>query len=85
MPKKRATKDSDSLNALMNNVPDTIYFKDRDSRFTRISQAQANLLGIDNPSDAIGKRDIDFFTKKHSKEAYKDEQEIIKSGNPLIS
>ncbi|MGK9477965.1 PAS domain S-box protein [Melioribacter sp. OK-6-Me] len=69
---------------LMNNVPDTIYFKDRQSRFTMINEAQAKLLGINNPADAIGKTDFDFFTKEHAEAAYADEQEIIKTGKPLI-
>jgi PAS domain S-box-containing protein len=73
----------DLLHALMDNSPDAIYFKDADSRFTRINQAQARTLGID-PDDAVGKTDHDFFTPEHAHDAYADEHRIIKSGQPLI-
>jgi len=74
----------DLLQALMDNIPDTIYFKDTASRFTRVNKAQAQVLGVSDPKEAIGKTDFDFFTPEHAQEAYEDEQEIVKSGQPLI-
>jgi len=74
----------DLLQALMDNFPYTIYFKDKESRFTRINKAQATLLGIDNPDHAIGKTDFDYFTKQHAQDAFKDEQKILTSGEQLI-
>src|SRR3972149_8191499 len=38
---------------LLDNIPDTIYFKDKNSRFTRINKAQAKLLGINDPNEAV--------------------------------
>jgi sigma-B regulation protein RsbU (phosphoserine phosphatase) len=75
-------RERDLLQALMDNVPDTIYFKDTASRFTRINKAQARLLGVPDPRDAIGKTDFDYFT--HAPEAFADEQQILKSGKALI-
>lgn len=75
----------DLLQALMDNIPDTIYFKDTASRFTRINKAQARALGIEDPTDAVGKTDFDFFGKEHFRSAYADEQRIVKTGLPLIS
>jgi PAS domain S-box-containing protein len=78
------THEKDLLQALMNNIPDSIYFKDTASRFTRINRAQAELLGVKEPDEAIGKTDLDFFTKEHAQDAYSDEQKIMKTGQPLI-
>ncbi len=51
----------DLLQIFMDNIPDTLYFKDTESRFIRINKAQANLLRVNTPQDAIGKTDMDFF------------------------
>ncbi|HEC23961.1 MAG TPA: PAS domain S-box protein [Chloroflexi bacterium] len=74
----------DLLAILMDSIPDGIYFKDTESRFTRINRAQAALLGIASPEEAIGRTDFDFFAPEFASEAYEDEQEIIRSGRPLI-
>lgn len=71
------------LHALMNNVPDHIYFKDSESRFIRINKAQARLFGLSDPDQAIGKTDFDFFTNEHARQAFEDEQEIIRTGEPI--
>jgi PAS domain S-box-containing protein len=71
------------LHTLMNNVPDHIYFKDCQSRFIRINNAQAQLFGLRDPEQAVGKTDFDFFTVEHARQAYDDEQEIIRTGKPI--
>ena len=72
------------LHTLMDNLPDPIYFKDRESRFTRINRAHANLFGLSDPAQAVGKADFDFFAAEHAQEAYNDEREIIRTGHPLV-
>lgn len=69
--------DSALLESLLNNIPDTIYFKDREGRFTRINRAQADMLGVKSPEEAVGKTDFDFFTPEHARSAWEDEQEIL--------
>jgi PAS domain S-box-containing protein len=71
------------MHTLMNNVPDNIYFKDLVSRFIRISKALAQMFGLNDPSEAEGKTDFDFFTEEHAHQAYKDELEIIRTGQPI--
>jgi two-component system cell cycle sensor histidine kinase/response regulator CckA len=77
-------QERDLLHALMDNIPDTIYFKDTASRFTRINRAQAQVLGLDDPKEAMGKTDFDFFTAEHAQDAHADEQGIVRSGQPLV-
>lgn len=71
------------MSSLIDNVPDTIYFKNLESKFIRVNKAQAKLLGFDNPDDLIGKSDFDFF--EHAQQAFESEQEIIRTGKPLIN
>ena len=73
------------LQMLMDNIPDTIYFKDTESRFTLINKAKARSLGIVDPSYAVGKTDADFFEPLRAKKALIDEQNLMKSGIPIIN
>jgi len=77
------TQEQYLINTLLDNLPDHVYFKDRESRFIRINKAQAKFFGLDHPDKAILKTDFDFFTGEHAKQAYDDEQAIIKTGQLL--
>jgi PAS domain S-box-containing protein len=72
------------LHALMDNLPDAIYFKDAASRFLRVNKALATSFGLSEPAQALGKTDFDFFTAEHAQPAYADEQAIIRTGQPLV-
>jgi PAS domain S-box-containing protein len=72
------------LNALLDNTPDYIYFKDTKSRFIKTSKSHAKAFGLDDPAQVIGKSDFDFFTGEHARQAYEDEQELIHTGQLLI-
>ncbi|HPR30459.1 MAG TPA: ATP-binding protein [Prolixibacteraceae bacterium] len=80
---KHLEEEKNMMQALIDNIPDTIYFKDLESKFTRINKAQANLLGHKNPSEAVGKSDFDYF--EHAQEAYNVEQEIIRTRQPVVN
>jgi PAS domain S-box-containing protein len=73
------------LHTLMDNLPDAIYFKDRESRFTRTNKAHAKQFGLSHHAQAVGKTDFDFFTAEHAQPAYNDEQEIIRTGQPVVN
>jgi len=70
------------LQAMLDYTPDQIYFKDTQSRFIRNSKSQANLLGLSDPSQVVGKTDFDYFP--HAAKAYAEEQEVMRTGKPLI-
>lgn len=73
------------FDALMENLPDVIYFKDKDSRIIRCSRSHAKLFKLNSPEEMIGKTDFDYFTYEHASEAYEDEQNIIKTGKPILN
>jgi PAS domain S-box-containing protein len=78
-------REHDLLQALMDNFPDTIYFKDTASRFTRVNRAQAQLLELAAPEDAIGKTDADFFRSSELVQNFlAEEQRLMSTGEPII-
>jgi diguanylate cyclase (GGDEF)-like protein/PAS domain S-box-containing protein len=75
----------DLVRAFLEHIPASVYFKDRESRFVRISRSQAEKFGLTDPDLAIGKTDFDMFSDEHARQAFDDEQEIIRSGVPILN
>ena len=75
----------DMMQGLLDNTPDRIYFKDRQSRFTRVNQSLLKLFRMPNPDALLGKTDFDFFSPAHAQQAFNDEQRIIQTGQPVFS
>lgn len=72
------------LHAFMANVPDSIYFKDIHGNFTRINHALAKRFQLQNPDDAIGKRDSDFYAPDYAQQSEADDQELLSTGKPIL-
>ena len=73
------------LQTLLDNMPDSIYFKDKDSRFIRVSAGMAHKFGLKSSDDVIGLSDAEVFTPEHAQSARNDELRIMQTGQPLIS
>jgi two-component system cell cycle sensor histidine kinase/response regulator CckA len=76
---------SQLMDALEENLPDKVYFKDLQGRFLDVSSSYARLFNLRSPSELIGKTDFDLFTEEHAKDAFEDEQRIIRTGKPLVN
>ena len=70
--------------ALMDAIPDTIYYKDTQGRFIRVNKAQYEKAGLSSADALIGKTDFDIFARESAEASYEDEREIIATGKPLI-
>src|ERR1035441_6074073 len=73
------------MNNLLSTTEERVYFKDLQSRFLFVS---AGWIAAYTPGQAteelIGKTDFDVFSDGHASAAFEDEQEIIRTGNPLV-
>jgi len=83
-PGSERLAEPDFLQTFLDNVPDHIYFKDRQSRFLRINKALATHLGLARAELAQGKSDRDYFSSEHAEQALADEQEILRTGQPMV-
>ncbi|HVP19141.1 MAG TPA: PAS domain S-box protein, partial [Spirochaetia bacterium] len=72
------------MQALMDGIPDHIYFKDAESRFILNSRAHAKELGVGDPAGMLGKNDFDYFPPEFAQKSFSDEQRIMATGEPII-
>lgn len=61
---------------------DTVYFKDKDSKFIWNSLQHARQCNVKDPESMIGKSDADFFPIEFANMARQDELEIMRTGVP---
>jgi diguanylate cyclase (GGDEF)-like protein/PAS domain S-box-containing protein len=73
------------LRALMDHFPGNIYFKDLESRFTRTNRAFADYVGMRDSAEILGKTDFDIFSAEHARQAFEDEQEVIRTGVSVLN
>ena len=72
------------LLAMMQHIPDSIYFKDRQGRFLYVSAEKANHCGK-NSGEMIGKTDYDFMPEEEARVAYADDVKVMETGEPIIN
>jgi len=70
--------------SFLQHIPDGVYWKDRRSRFVRISRSLAARFGLNDPSQAINKTDFDMFSEVHARQAFEDERQTVRSGQPIV-
>jgi methyl-accepting chemotaxis protein len=81
--KESLEKEKYLLDSLMDNIPDAIYFKDRMSRFIRVSKYLASHFS-GNVDALIGKSDFDFQDRSRAQQAFDDEKNIMETRKPKI-
>lgn len=74
------------LRMVIDNLPQLIYTKDTESRFTLANKALALLVtGTPDASKLIGKTDADFFRPGLWVKYYNDEQEVMHTDKPMVN
>lgn len=63
---------------------DTVYFKDRSSRFLWNSKGHADQIGALDPAEMIGKSDYDYFPEDLAHQAMEIEKKIMETGIPHV-
>ncbi len=72
------------LHAIIQNIPDPLYVKDTEGRKILLNKAEAELLGTDDISAVIGKKDSDFYSKEVALKTETEDQMIIETGESVV-
>jgi PAS domain S-box-containing protein len=72
------------LKTLVDNIPDSIYFKDEQNRFILVNKAKAEHSMI-SPEEMIGKTDFDFLPHEQAQKIVDDDKNIMQSGQPIVN
>lgn len=71
------------LKKLMENMTDSIYFKDIHSRFVMVNKTLADAWGYSSPDELVGKSDFDGFREEDARQMFEDELSVIRSREPI--
>jgi len=73
------------LRTVVDNLPDSIFVKDAESRFALVNAAHLRLLGVADGREVCGKTDFDFFPKELAMLYHDDDQNVCRSAQPLLN
>jgi PAS domain S-box-containing protein len=71
------------LESLLKNIPDSIYFKDKEGRFIELSKSKAEHLNFDK-KHVIGKTDFDFYSYEDAKKMRDDDFYVMENEKAII-
>jgi len=72
------------LQTLLQVTPDVIIFKDRDHRFLVCSRAKCEHVGR-TMEEMVGLTDFDLFSPEQARSFHAEEEEVMRTGQPLIA
>ncbi|HEU4609502.1 MAG TPA: PAS domain S-box protein, partial [Chitinophagaceae bacterium] len=81
----RLTYERNMMRAIIDNIPDYIYVKDREYRHLVNNKAMVQLLGCQNEADSLGKTLAAFFPPEVAKQYLDDDALVIKSEEPVYN
>jgi PAS domain S-box-containing protein len=68
------------LRTVIDNVPDQIFARDRDCRFTLSNRADAAVMGVSDPETLVGKTDHDFYPPALAARYQADDRRVMETG-----
>ncbi len=77
-------KEHELFRTLLDNVPDSVYFKDAQHRFILVNKAKAEHAHV-RLDQMIGKTDFDFLPAEVAQRIRDDDQAVLQSGVPITN
>ncbi|MGB3403274.1 MAG: AAA family ATPase [Microcoleaceae cyanobacterium] len=73
------------LKSVLDNIPQLIFWKDRESVFLGCNQNAAKVVGLNSPAEIVGKTDYDMPSTLEQTESYlQSDREVIESGKAKL-
>ncbi len=79
----KLTMEKDFLQFFFDNVPDAIYFKDRNNRIIKVNRFYIEGTGLEE-KDILGKTDFDFFPHDQAMQMFTDDNSVLDTGKPIV-
>jgi two-component system, cell cycle sensor histidine kinase and response regulator CckA len=73
------------LRTVLDNIPQRVFWKDRDSIYVGCNKAFALDCGYEDPSELVGKTSYETVSAASADLYHADDREVMKSGRPKIS
>ena len=73
------------LRMLIDNLPDSIYVKDRNGRKILTNRADLDFIGAVDEKDVLGKTDAEVFPEHLSTKYHQDDQVVLQHGRAVIN
>jgi PAS domain S-box-containing protein len=73
------------LHTLMDNLPDAIFFLDSANRIIRVNKALADLYGVHDPAQVVGRTYFDLFSDELARQLTEENLEIIRTGRSIVA
>ena len=78
-------KERRMLRTLIDNIPDQIYIKDKESKFVLCNKAVAEFHGMANPEEMVGKTDFDLYPPDTAQQCKEEERQVLRTGKPVVN
>ena len=78
-------KNNEVLNSVLNNIPQSVFWKDKNGIYLGCNKSFANLTGFQNPNDVIGKTNYDFtqLSPENIQKLNSDDYTVLTTNLPL--
>jgi len=80
---EKLSLEKDYMQNLLDNIPDAIYFKDRENRIIKVNKFYADGVGLSS-KEIIGKTDFDFFPKEQAQKMAEDDEYVLTTGQSIV-
>ncbi len=78
-------KEHNLLRTLIDNLPDSVYVKDREGRKILTNRSDLDFIGAKSESDVIGKTDAEVYPKYLADQYGRDDHSVLRNGRLVIN